>query len=512
MTSVQEQRAGVRWLLAAPLACYVASIVGFLAWSRHIRLDFPLDDAWIHRVYARALAFGQGFAYNPGQQEPGSTSPLWAVVSAPAHWLQLAGDDAVVLGVKLLGAACGALAVVLLWDVALRLTEHRGVAALAASVFAVEPRLAFSALSGMENVLLVALWLAVTDAILARRHALALALIGLLPLARPEAVVTAALALAVVVASAGLTNSVWRRPVPWATLILPAAAWALFCRIAGGHWLPTTYYVKAEAAVPGMELLRTAWVSLTGHGWVSLLPFVAGIFAVVVWTIKRRSPMSAGVMTLLVAAPLFYLLAVVGSREMRVDGYYWTRWADPGSLVLVAACGIGLGLLLIRAPAASREAANRRTGLAWVVAAVIGGVLLGASLPALGRGWIERRDRLASDGAAIRRMNVEPAFWVRDNVPEQAVVGVNDAGALRYFGGRRTIDLLGLNHADLVHGRVTRSEIVRELDWVAVFPRLFPQTMFEMFEPRQVFRISDAEYTVCDCPLQTTKVVAERRR
>ena len=51
----------------------------------------PLDDAWIHLVYARSLAAWHGFAYNPGQLETGSTSPLWAVLLMPATWAARAG-------------------------------------------------------------------------------------------------------------------------------------------------------------------------------------------------------------------------------------------------------------------------------------------------------------------------------------------------------------------------------------------------------------------------------------
>ncbi len=49
--------------------------------------SFPLDDSWIHLVYARNLAAFQGFAYNPGQLEAGFTSPLWTLLVAPVFWV-----------------------------------------------------------------------------------------------------------------------------------------------------------------------------------------------------------------------------------------------------------------------------------------------------------------------------------------------------------------------------------------------------------------------------------------
>src|SRR5438046_9867472 len=49
--------------------------------------SFPLDDSWIHLHFARNLAEGHGFAYNPGVPVAGSTAPLWTLVLAGAFAL-----------------------------------------------------------------------------------------------------------------------------------------------------------------------------------------------------------------------------------------------------------------------------------------------------------------------------------------------------------------------------------------------------------------------------------------
>ena len=41
---------------------------------------FPLDDSWIHLHFARNLAEGHGFSYNPGVPGRGSTAPLWTLL------------------------------------------------------------------------------------------------------------------------------------------------------------------------------------------------------------------------------------------------------------------------------------------------------------------------------------------------------------------------------------------------------------------------------------------------
>ena len=46
---------------------------------------FPLDDAWIHQVYARNLGTRGEFAFFPGEPSAGSTSPFCTVHLTPAQ-------------------------------------------------------------------------------------------------------------------------------------------------------------------------------------------------------------------------------------------------------------------------------------------------------------------------------------------------------------------------------------------------------------------------------------------
>src|SRR5712691_5807589 len=43
---------------------------------------FPLDDSWIHLHFARNIAEGAGFSFNPGVPVAGSTAPLWTLLLA----------------------------------------------------------------------------------------------------------------------------------------------------------------------------------------------------------------------------------------------------------------------------------------------------------------------------------------------------------------------------------------------------------------------------------------------
>jgi len=179
---------------AIPAVAFAAAMAFVCSASAYGLTDFPLDDAWIHRVYAQSFATGHGFAYNAGQQEAGATSPLWVVLTAPAHWLGALGTDVVVLTVKGIGTALGLLSLWCLGDITRRLTGS----ALAAALYAWEPRLLFSALSGMENTLLLFLALASTCAMLRGRWTAASLLIGLTTVTRPEALSTLGVFLVIV--------------------------------------------------------------------------------------------------------------------------------------------------------------------------------------------------------------------------------------------------------------------------------------------------------------------------
>jgi hypothetical protein len=45
----------------------------------------PIDDTWIHFVYARNLAEHGGLQFNPGEPEAGCTSPLWVLLLGLFH-------------------------------------------------------------------------------------------------------------------------------------------------------------------------------------------------------------------------------------------------------------------------------------------------------------------------------------------------------------------------------------------------------------------------------------------
>jgi hypothetical protein len=444
------------WL--APAGVYVATLTVFIAWSPEARTAFPLDDAWIHRVYARALATGHGFAYNDAQ-EAGCTSPLWVILTAPAHWLAPLGTTAVVACVKLLGALCGGAAVAAVYRLARQLGAAPWAAAIAASLIAAEPALAFSALAGMEVALVVALWLWAVAAIHGQRWRAVWVLLGAMPVARPEAAVLVAACVVAIAARGGLRAAV---RTPWlAAVALPSIAWVAFCEAASGHPLPTTFYVKGGLHLAGLAAVPSALVE---YGWARSVALpIAGVIALW-WCARKRGDRSSA--ALLVIGSVAFVAAVVATRRYTPTGYYWTRWTDPGVLGVAGASALGVALGL--------EAAVARRARTLVAAL---GVVVVASLPFELASVAERAQRFASDARVIAQLNIAPGEWIAANTPTDAVVAVNDAGAIRYFGNRTTLDLIGLNDADLTFGRIDSDALAERVDYAVIYPyvsRLYP--------------------------------------
>jgi hypothetical protein len=100
---------------------------------------------------------------------------------------------------------------------------------------------------------------------------------------------------------------------------------------------------------------------------------------------------------------------------------------------------IGLLLLVIVSSAAVFGSLARRFRVVWLLAVAI---LLASGA---GDGGVERIRKLYAKSAGdIAAFQVPIGTHIRSRLPHDALVAVNDAGAIPYFSNRRTIDLVGL--------------------------------------------------------------------
>ncbi len=461
----------------------------------------PLDDAWIHLVYARSLAALHGFAYNPGQLETGSTSPLWAVLLVPASWAARLFGIGVVLPAKLTGvltavwASLGAARLLrgLKFGLAAELTAGLAIAA--------DPALAFAQVSGMEVMLAAALALWALGDLTADSYHLAALSAALAPLARPELALLTLLVLAIIEWRFHQARASARaRLLVLTPTIVLVGGWMLYCLLVSGYPLPSTFYAKFSSRqdffAHNLEAIFT--VVLPSWPWFARGAGVAlwGIGAVVLF----RRGLVAG---LLAALPVLLFFAVAASRLLAEPlPFYWQRYLLPAHALLLVALAVGA----VTAIAWAWRARQR----AWAPAYAIGvPILVLGSILDLPAAVHRSADLFAWNCQNIEELDVAMAKWLRDNTPEDETIGATDAGAARYFSHRRIVDLVGLNDHRHLHHEPAREREMAGLRILSTFPGWLP-SLRDNPAWQVVHRTSTAHLTICDCP--QSEIVAYQRR
>ncbi|RMH41482.1 MAG: hypothetical protein D6689_11090 [Deltaproteobacteria bacterium] len=115
--------------------------------------------------------------------------------------------------------------------------------------------------------------------------------------------------------------------------------------------------------------------------------------------------------------------------------FYHVRYLLPSVPLLVVACVVGIVLLAASRP---RWLARTLAGT-FVAVGLAGAVIL----------YPHESRRLHNDTRNINELQRTIGLWMAAHIPEDAWIATYDAGAVRYFSDRRTLDLVGLNTPDL---------------------------------------------------------------
>jgi hypothetical protein len=440
---------------------------------------FPLDDSWIHLHFARNIAEGAGFSYNPGVPVAGSTAPLWTLLLA----LGVAVFGASAAVVKTVGVLAALGTAIVLRHAALAWGASRPGALGAAVGLAWTGAMAWGALSGME-VTLAALLVAAALLAHARGRDVWTALwAALAALARPEALILVPL-LAV---ARPLTT---RRAVVFAgvTAVVLAPA-VIFSLATVGSPVPATASAKVDGGLLGWlsgvrEPAQVVWVRRPAEffgAWVAwlwrtdwLLPL---LLTAALGLVCRRPGRALAVPALaLLAHPLAMALFAPYRDPAFQEGRYSIHLLPVAFVILAVALGPRL------------DRARLALGLVYLGLAAV------AMFPAAARyGWAVQN---------INAMQVHLGRWVDEHVPRRGVIAVNDIGAIAYLSRREVIDLMGLVSPDIVRYRrageagVLRYLVERCPGHVIVFPDWFPQMTArrDLLEP--IYRVRLEHNTV----------------
>ena len=416
------------------LAALLIAAAGWMAWLA----VYQVDDAYIVYRYARSLAEGDGFVFNPGERVEGVTCFLWTLALAP---IALAGLPLPRVAPAL--TALFGLATLVL--VARRHAESEERLHLArrdllpSLLLAAAPAFAYWSVGALETIpyaLLVTL--------AARAHARERrgvgswgsgVWLGIAGLVRPETPLLVAALGADRLRARGLAST-----ARWLAIVAAfVGPFLLFRRLYFGEWLPNTYYAKTGAALP--VLLSFGWIYLRGclasivpsfgvSGSAIALAGGLALAALLTFAWRRPALQTEAIVVLTVAAAI-----VIEGGDWMVLSRFWVP-ALP-SLAVVA----GAALLSL----ASRRRAGLVAATLLVVAVVASGVTESVRQRNGGQG-------LKVNAIGYRHAHREVARYLNEHAAPGDAVALMDIGIIGWYADRlRVIDITGLTDRDIAH-------------------------------------------------------------
>lgn len=439
------------------------------------QMAFPLDDSWIHLQFARNLAAGEGLSFNSGQLVAGSTAPLWTAIVSLVYFLPAQP----IFWVKLLGVSLFLLGGWITFRLGLELALPSSLALLASGLTVSTSWLVWSALSGLEIPLFVVLSLSAIGLHLEERRngerpPLSLLLMAVGALARPEALLLMVLAMVdrlLCFERDSEGDLVWQRPRARSWLLVLVGVLAVLVPMALFNWsvsgsvLPTTFSAKTPGVarwLPEMRFLHTVlgiffkaqpfMLLLAGAGMLTMLGRLGGQ--------KDRGLLPA---LWLIGLPLAYSLMNPHGGLTLVGNL--GRYVFPLFPILNLLGVMGLQQIFHRFSGRVRVGSG-----VFSVRALLLVVLVLPTLASL----VQGAGRYAQGVMNVQDSDVKAARWLKGRLHPEAVLAVNDIGAIKYLLPNRVVDLAGIISPEVRELNYNGFLDLHQPDYLVIFPRWFP--------------------------------------
>jgi len=408
----------------------------------------PLDDAYIHFQYAKQMALGQPWQYNPGQPiSTGATSLIYPFLLAFAYWLGFIADS-IVWPALFIGAISLVLSAVLIYKITYTLPQSSKIlpdpwlgriALLASLLFLLTGAIPWSYLNGMETGLFTLFILAALYNFIKERPVKTALFLALSALSRPEGIFLAGIAWLVALGQFMTNRQPYKRLLVWMTIavFLSATPYLVNIILTG---TPVATGAQAKSWLGNVPFVLVDLLRNMGRIYLLILErMTLGFLA------SRPWPVAPGFLLLVLAGAVSLWKGKERWTVLLVSGWFFTgtllaatlitalwhvgRYQVPFLAILVPFAGVGIGTLL------NFVKPGWRTGLAIGIL-LWGTLVIGSSAQAV-RAYYDAVASTYSQQIAL-------ADTINHELPDDALVAVHDAGAIRYLGNRNTYDMIGL--------------------------------------------------------------------
>lgn len=401
-------------------------------------LSYTVDDAFISYRFAENFAGGHGLVFNIGDKVEGYTNFLWVVILGIAHFL---GLNTIIIS-KVFGLLLGMGTIFLgYWTALLICRTYRvneKLALAAPFILAIAPSNILYSINGMESQLFAFLLSAGTfffiKEVLTDGFPVSSIFFGLLALTRPEGYIFCVLF--------QLYFIIIKRKIELGRLLLVLAIalpHIIWKKAYYGYFLPNTYYAKEG----GPLFLKTSWgmkyikqlLTDFPNGILVILSLASFVFVIKFKTIFWTVP------SIITAVFLGYIYYAGGD----INFPYFRFFIH----MMPVAC---LGVILFLVGLFS-VAKNKIILYVLLIFAIISGAFMIKKSVSI---W---KDLMPADWRYMRLTPLaghwanypEIGRWLKDNVGNKGRVVMQDVGAIPYYSGVNTIDIIGLVNKELAH-------------------------------------------------------------
>jgi len=378
------------------------------------------DDTYIYLQYAKNIASGNGFSFNPGEESYGVTSPLWVLLlSLPtmiginAFWFSKFAD-----------LFCALFSIFIFYRLASLIFKDEILPLAATAIFTLNAWFIRWAFTGMETSFAVMMVVLIFYLYYRVRISLMFFILGLFYLTRPEGFVLVLVLFIIIVINKLKQNELNFLELGKYVLLtaIPVVSFLVYAQVSFDTFMPNTALGKSTLTLnPAIIITQIIEISKTLAG-ASLIEILLSIVTISILIVKKKLFRLAPLLIWIFSLVILYIVtdADIISRYLLIISPF---------LILT---GLTSVLLL-------KQSKNFIILLILVICVFYSQFIFYKFVkPSTDDFTYGMNECLIPEGK-----------WLKENTPQNSRILVNDVGAIGYFSERYIIDAAALINRDL---------------------------------------------------------------